>query len=149
MSKKDSTPQALANKKYKSKVGNLNQYKFEFYKKDSDLLDRFISVDGKFKNDKLRNLLDLYERNKDGDFGMTKLNKIILDYIIIAIKKVNDNRKNGDTISSDDNNDEIVGIFHNTMNKFNIEIIDDECLLSDIFGVDGLHAIRDAEAGMY
>jgi hypothetical protein len=56
-----SKQQTKANLKYRNnKDTYFEQYKFEFYKKDSDLIEKFKQVQGKTKNDKLRNLINNY-----------------------------------------------------------------------------------------
>jgi len=56
--------QIQANKKYREKLkkdNKIKQLNFEMHEKDLDLLKRFKKVYGKYKNDKLRLLLDNYE----------------------------------------------------------------------------------------
>ena len=70
-------------------------------------------------------------------------NTDILKKIITAIKAENDARIDGSTMASDHTNECLIGIF----SEFGI--IDDEDEIINMFGVDGLQAIREAEAGLY
>lgn len=69
----------------------------------------------------------------------------MLSTIITEIKKINDERekKGQNFISQDESNEEI----YNILRKHDLE--DDADSLEEAFGQDGLHSIRDAEAGMY
>jgi hypothetical protein len=58
--------QKKANKKYREKIG-LKKLQFDFYDKDFDLYYKFMSMPQKYKNEKLRYLLDLLE---DKDFEL-------------------------------------------------------------------------------
>ncbi|AEE26299.1 hypothetical protein [Francisella hispaniensis] len=55
---KTSSSQLKAIKKYKKK--STKQLNFELYEKDFDLLENFKKIPGKFKNDKLRLLIESY-----------------------------------------------------------------------------------------
>ncbi len=82
---------------------------------------------------------------------MNKLKKV-LEFILTEIKKENNSRDDGTTISQDVDNEILVGIFHNAGNKFtdiDFVIIDEEERLVDLFGQEGFDAIRDAEQGLY
>ena len=52
--------QKKANKKYRAKIG-LKKLQFDFYDKDFDLYYKFMSMPQKYKNEKLRYLLNLLE----------------------------------------------------------------------------------------
>lgn len=76
-------------------------------------------------------------------------NKNELKVIIAGIKKVNDSRNDGDTISTDGTNEELVNIFHDVMNNSELELEDTEESLTNTFGYEGYCAIREAEQGNY
>ena len=78
---------------------------------------------------------------------MNITNKEALSYILSEIKKANKSRE-GNAIAKDPDNEVLLDIFHNAMNKFDIELVDDADALADLFGLVGLDAIRDAEAGI-
>ena len=71
------------------------------------------------------------------------MKKQILPIIIKKIKAINDVRPLGLTISTDRSNEEIQKILSGFL------LDDDEDLLEKTFGLGGLHAIRDAETGIY
>jgi transcriptional regulator with XRE-family HTH domain len=76
--------------------------------------------------------------------------KNVLEFILSEIKKENEARANETTISDDNTNECLISVFHDALNKFeNIELVDDEDKLIEVFGLDGLHRIRDAEQGIY
>lgn len=72
---------------------------------------------------------------------MDKMNKLkmILNEIIVE----NESRKNGIPMGQDADNEKINDILRA------YDLIDDEEILEAEFGLSGLHAIRDAENGMY
>ena len=76
---------------------------------------------------------------------MNITNKEALSYILSEIKKANKLRGEG-AIAKDPDNEVLLDIFANAMNKFPIELVDDEGTLTGLFGARGLDAIRDAEA---
>lgn len=83
------------------------------------------------------------------EYKVNTLNKV-LEFILVEIKKENESRTDGTTISGDDNNQILINIFHDAGNKFtdiDFEIVDQEEELIELFGVDGFNSIRDAEAG--
>jgi len=69
----------------------------------------------------------------------------MLNEIILKIKKINDARERSGlkTISEDDTNEEMFCILSG------YDLKDDEADLEYLFGVEGLHQIRDAEQGIY
>jgi hypothetical protein len=74
--------------------------------------------------------------------------KEALSYILREIHTANKLRGEGNAIANDPDNEVLLGIFHNAMNKFDIELVDDEDALAYLFGATGLDAIRGAEAGI-
>lgn len=90
--------------------------------------------------------------NKFGKFQMLNTMQPVLDFIINEIKSVNKSRSDGNTISQDDTNEELINIFHDAMNKFteiDFDLVNDEDYLSEFFGLNGYRAIREAESGNY
>lgn len=84
-------------------------------------------------------------------FKMQSLNNV-LQFILVEIKKENESRDDGTTISEGSDNQCLINIFHDAMNKFtsiDFDIIDDEDALTELFGQDGFCAIREAEQGKY
>ena len=84
------------------------------------------------------------------EYKMSTL-KEVLEFILTEIKKDNDSRTDGTTISQDNDNQCLINIFHDASNKFtdiDFELIDDEDSLSGLFGQDGFCSIRDAEQGL-
>ena len=75
--------------------------------------------------------------------AITALEDDTLSQIIKDIKKENDGRKDGSTMSDDTSNEVVLSI----LEKHDLE--DDAEQLEARFGVDGYCAIRDAEAGIY
>jgi len=76
--------------------------------------------------------------------------KNVLEFILTEIKKENNSRECGTTISEDADNTILVCIFTDAMNKFSnldIDLVDDEDSLCEIFGNDGFWSIREAEHG--
>ena len=71
-----------------------------------------------------------------------------LSFILREIHTANKLRGEDNAIANDSDNEVLLTIFHNAMNKFPIEIVDDADALADLFGLVGLDAIRDAEAGI-
>jgi len=69
-----------------------------------------------------------------------------LSFILREIQKANKLREGA--IANDPDNEVLLDIFQCTGNKFGIEIVDDADALADLFGLVGLDAIRDAEAGI-
>ncbi|MBL1319575.1 MAG: hypothetical protein JKY80_02075 [Mariprofundaceae bacterium] len=68
-----------------------------------------------------------------------------LNNIIKAIKKINESRNDQTTISDDSSNEEFLNILRSNVSCE--EIQDTENWLCDYFGLDGYHAIREAEQG--
>lgn len=68
-------------------------------------------------------------------------NPDLVESIVNDVKNVNDAR--GSEIADDESNEEINKI----LQKYGLE--DGETLLEFELGIDGLHAVRDAEAGIY
>jgi len=94
----------------------------------------------------------LRRNNKFMDFEMITQMQPVLEFILSEIKKVNDKREEGETISEDETNQELTDIFHHASNKFSaldFELVDDEDALTDIFGYVGFCDIREAEQGRY
>jgi len=78
--------------------------------------------------------------------------KNVLEFILDEIKKENESREDSSTISEDADNQHLVNIFHDAMNKFSdidFELIDEEEALVKIFGGDAFDSIREAEQGRY
>lgn len=73
--------------------------------------------------------------------------KPVLDLIISKIKIENLYRDDGTLISEDQDNEALLDIFREVEKSFDldIEIEDSEDALCELFGLDGYHAIRDAE----
>lgn len=94
----------------------------------------------------------LRRNDKFGEFEMIEKMQPVLEFVLAQIKKVNDAREDGQTISTDDTNEELVSIFHDAANKFtsiDFEFVDDEEALMQLFGYDGYCSIREAEQGIY
>jgi len=76
----------------------------------------------------------------------------VLSFILDEIKKENEVNYRTSFISQDSDNDCLIDIFHDAMNYFpelNLNIIDDDDILIEIFGYEGYESIRDAEQGSY
>lgn len=65
-----------ANKKWKDKnKEKIIQYKFEFFPKDHDLVNRLKNIPGKSRNEKLRFLLDSFEEKIINDYELKQDNE--------------------------------------------------------------------------
>lgn len=65
-----------ANKKWREKnKDKIKQIRIEFMPKDHDLIDRFNNVEGKNRNEKLRMLLDTYEKNITSNYELKQDNE--------------------------------------------------------------------------
>lgn len=73
----------------------------------------------------------------------------VLAFILDKIKAVNATSEN--PIAQDDDNGVLLSIFADATDKFSdmeLEIVDDEDALCELFGLDGYTEIRDAENGI-
>lgn len=65
------------------------------------------------------------------------------DILNLIINKIHSENERHGVMSEDEDNGRLLSI----LSKYELE--DDEEMLEDAFGDDGLHRIRDAEAGIY
>jgi len=68
-----------------------------------------------------------------------------LDKVLAEIRKVNESREDGTTMSGDDTNEDLINIFR----VLEVGAADEEESLCKLFGEDGYYAIREAEQGYY